>query len=36
MAAFLVWVDDPSSDLTANLDEAFRLLGAGVAMLTAG
>lgn len=34
MAAFLVWVDDPSSDLTANLDEAFRLLGAGVAALT--
>jgi len=33
MAAFLVWVDDPSSDLTANLDEAFRLLGAGLAML---
>ncbi len=33
MAAFLVWVDDPSSDLTANLDEAFRLLGAGLATL---
>ena len=35
MAAFLVWVDDPSSDLTVNLDEAFRLLGAGLAMLGA-
>jgi TetR/AcrR family transcriptional regulator, regulator of mycofactocin system len=33
MAAFLVWVDDPSSDLTANLDEAFRLLGSGLAAL---
>ena len=33
MAAFLVWVDDPSSDLTANLDEAFRLLGSGLAVL---
>jgi TetR/AcrR family transcriptional regulator, regulator of mycofactocin system len=33
MAAFLVWVDDPSSDLTANLDEAFGLLGSGLAML---
>jgi TetR/AcrR family transcriptional regulator, regulator of mycofactocin system len=29
MAAFLVWVDDPSSDLVANLDEAYRLLGSG-------
>jgi TetR/AcrR family transcriptional regulator, regulator of mycofactocin system len=36
MAAFLVWVDDPSTDLTANLDEAFRLLGAGLAALTGG
>ena len=33
MAAFLVWVDDPSSDLTANLDEAFGLLGSGLAAL---
>jgi TetR/AcrR family transcriptional regulator, regulator of mycofactocin system len=33
MAAFLVWVDDPSSDLVENLDEAYRLLGAGVAAL---
>ena len=31
MAAFLVWVDDPSSDLVANLDEAYRLLGDGTA-----
>ena len=34
MAAFLVWVDDPSSDLVENLDKAYRLLGAGVAVLT--
>ena len=34
MAAFLVWVDDPSSDLVETLDEAYRLLGAGVAALT--
>jgi mycofactocin system transcriptional regulator len=33
MAAFLVWVDDPSSDLVANLDEAYRLLGSGLAAL---
>jgi TetR/AcrR family transcriptional regulator, regulator of mycofactocin system len=33
MAAFLVWVDDPSTDLTTNLDEAFRLLGSGLAAL---
>ena len=33
MAAFLVWVDDPSSDLVANLDEAYRLLGSGLALL---
>jgi TetR/AcrR family transcriptional regulator, regulator of mycofactocin system len=33
MAAFLVWVDDPSSHLTVNLDEAFRLLGSGLAAL---
>jgi TetR/AcrR family transcriptional regulator, regulator of mycofactocin system len=30
MAAFLVWVDDPSSDLVANLTEAYRLLGVGL------
>ncbi len=30
MAAFLVWVDDPSSDLLANLDQAYRLLGQGL------
>ena len=30
MAAFLVWVDDPSSDLVANLEEAYRLLGHGL------
>jgi TetR/AcrR family transcriptional regulator, regulator of mycofactocin system len=30
MAAFLVWVDDPSSDLVANLDQAYRLLGEGL------
>jgi len=30
MAAFLVWVDDPSSDLVANLDAAYRLLGQGL------
>ncbi len=30
MAAFLVWVDDPSSDLLANLDRAYRLLGQGL------
>jgi mycofactocin system transcriptional regulator len=30
MAAFLVWVDDPSSDLVANLEEAYRLLGLGL------
>jgi mycofactocin system transcriptional regulator len=33
MAAFLVWVDDPSSDLVENLDEAYRLLGSGLALL---
>ena len=33
MAAFLVWVDDPSSDLVTNLDEAYRLLGSGVSAL---
>jgi mycofactocin system transcriptional regulator len=35
MAAFLVWVDDPSSDLVANLDDAYGLLGAGLAALAA-
>jgi hypothetical protein len=30
MAAFLVWVDDPASDLVANLEEAYRLLGHGL------
>jgi hypothetical protein len=35
MAAFLVWVDDPSSDLVENLDHAYRLLGTGLAQLTA-
>jgi len=30
MAAFLVWVDDPSSDLVANLEEAYHLLGYGL------
>jgi TetR/AcrR family transcriptional regulator, regulator of mycofactocin system len=34
MAAFLVWVDDPSSDLVENLDEAYRLFGSGVIALT--
>jgi mycofactocin system transcriptional regulator len=34
MAAFLVWVDDPSSDLVENLDHAYRLLGTGLAQLT--
>ena len=33
MAAFLVWVDDESSDLVQNLDEAYRLLGSGLAAL---
>jgi len=36
MAAFLVWVDDPSSDLVENLEEAYRLLGVGLAALTGG
>jgi hypothetical protein len=30
MAAFLVWVDDPSSDLVENLEAAYRLLGTGL------
>jgi hypothetical protein len=25
-----VWVDDPASDLVANLEEAYRLLGEGL------
>jgi TetR/AcrR family transcriptional regulator, regulator of mycofactocin system len=33
MAAFLVWVDDPSSDLVANLERAYALLGQGVSAL---
>ena len=33
MAAFLVWVDDPSSDLVANLQDAYRLLGFGLRAL---
>ena len=36
MAAFLVWVDDPSSDLVQNLDDAYRLLGSGLVALTVG
>jgi mycofactocin system transcriptional regulator len=36
MAAFLVWVDDPASDLVANLQEAYRLLGYGLRSLVAG
>jgi TetR/AcrR family transcriptional regulator, regulator of mycofactocin system len=34
MAAFLVWVDDPASDLVVeNLEEAYRLLGRGLRVL---
>lgn len=33
MAAFVVWVDDPSTDLVANLEEAYRLLGTGLRVL---
>ena len=36
MAAVLVWVDDPSSDLVANLERAYRLLGEGLRDLSAG
>jgi TetR/AcrR family transcriptional regulator, regulator of mycofactocin system len=36
MAAFLVWVDDPTSDLVENLEEAYRLLGLGLRRLDAG
>jgi TetR/AcrR family transcriptional regulator, regulator of mycofactocin system len=33
MAAFVAWVEHPSSDLVANLDEAYRLLGSGLCVL---
>ena len=33
MAAFLVWVDNPASDLVENLEEAYRLLGQGLRAL---
>lgn len=33
MAAFVVWVDDPLSDLVANLDDAYRVLGSGLRVL---
>jgi TetR/AcrR family transcriptional regulator, regulator of mycofactocin system len=36
MAAFLVWVDDPTSDLVENLEDAYRLLGLGLRRLDAG
>ncbi|MBV9802830.1 MAG: mycofactocin system transcriptional regulator, partial [Solirubrobacterales bacterium] len=36
MAAFLVWVDAPTSDLVANLQEAYRLLGHGLRELDVG
>lgn len=36
MSAFLVWVDDPSSDLVANLETAYALLGSGLLVLDAG
>jgi hypothetical protein len=36
MAAFLVWVDDPASDLVANLQEAYGLLGHGLRSLVVG
>ena len=35
MAAFLVWVDDPSSDLVETLEEAYALLGSGLRALDA-
>ena len=35
MAAFLVWVDEPSSDLVATLEEAYALLGSGLRALDA-
>jgi len=30
MAAFLVWVDDPATDLVANLEHGYALLGRGL------
>ena len=30
MAAFLVWVDDPGSDLVENLHQAYQLFGSGL------
>jgi hypothetical protein len=33
MAAFLVWVDDPRSDLVENLRDAYGLLGSGLRAL---
>ena len=33
MAAFVVWVDDPTSDLVTNLEEAYGLLGQGLRAL---
>lgn len=36
MAAFVVWVDDPSRDLVASLEEAYRLLGQGLRALGSG
>jgi hypothetical protein len=36
MAAFLVGVDNPSSDLVENLEEAYRLLGLGLRRLDPG
>lgn len=35
MAAFLVWVDDPASDLVENLRSAYALLGMGLRELDA-
>jgi hypothetical protein len=36
MAAFLVWVDDPASDLIENLKASYRLIGHGLrALVTA-
>ena len=35
MAAFLVWVDDPASDLVQNLEAAYGLLGSGLRSLYA-
>jgi mycofactocin system transcriptional regulator len=33
MAAFVVWVNDPSTDLIANLEQAYALLGSGLVEL---